>query len=93
MSENNNGHYTGETDRWETEEELIEWINDFCDYVVSSYRDSAAKYPDGSDLAKAQKARGIQNDIKSGEISFEEALERYHRELRTGTDQNDGEKQ
>ena len=76
----------GGCDRFETKDELLDWIDDYCDYAISSYRDSTAKYPDGSGLQKAQKMRGIQNDLKSGEISFKEALERYDRELVTDND-------
>ena len=75
------------TERWDSKDEFVEWLDRFCDYVVSSYRDSTAKYSDGGDIQKAQKARGIQNDLKSGDISFKEALERYDRELRTETEQ------
>jgi len=76
------------TESWESEEEFIQWLDDFCDYVVARYENSTAKYPDGSNIHKAQKSRGIQNDLKSGTISFQEAVERYNREVVTGSEQS-----
>ena len=81
MSENE--RCTGGSERWASEEEFLDWIDDYCDYVVGIGEQNTSTH----DISNALKMRGIQNDLESGEISFQDALDRYERELVTDTDQ------
>lgn len=70
-------------DRWESEEEFLEWIDEYCDYVIATGARNTVR-----NISNALRMKRIQKDLKADEISFEEAQEQYKQELVIRDDQD-----